>query len=375
MKRATTLMLGAMLVCGCTDQGADRNASTEAAASSATAATPASATTAEAASAAQAQPEPGSIPVNADNFGRAASDIAFANMVTQGGLGKLHHNRELTPLDKQLVVRQNRDTLYTSGVFDLDAGPVTITLPDPGDRFMSMQVFDQDQYTHKVVYKPGKYTFTKQDIGTRYVAIALRILVDPNSQEDLAKVHALQDAAKFEQPGGPGTFDVPKWDKVSFEKLSAAFAVLGDSLPDKNHMFGSKAEVDPVRRLIGVATGWGGNPEKDAIYQGFTPAKNDGTTVHRLTVKDVPVDAFWSVTVYDAKGFFEQNPQNAYSFNNLTAKKNDDGSVTIQFGGCDGNVPNCLPITPGWNYLVRLYRPRAEVLSGKWTFPEAEPVG
>ena len=97
--------------------------------------------------------------------------------------------------------------------------------------------------------------------------------------------------------------------------------------------------------------------------------------MHRLTVKDVPVDAFWSVTVYDAKGFFEQNPQNAYSFNNITAQKSPDGSIAIQFGGCDSKVPNCLPITPGWNYLVRLYRPRAEVLSGGWRFPEAEPIG
>lgn len=375
MKRATTLMLGAVLMCGCTDGGADRAATGTPPSGESPAPTAAAPATAASAPAAQAQAEPGSVPVNVDNFGRAATDIAFSNAVRDGGFGKFHHNRGLTPLDKQMVVRQNRDTLYSSAVFDLDAGPVTITLPDPGDRFMSLQVFDEDQYTHLVAYGAGKHTFTKQDIGTRYAMIATRILVDPNSQEDLAKVHALQDAIKAEQPGGPGKFDVPKWDKVSFEKITAALAVLGDSLPDKNRMFGAKADVDPVRRLVGVATGWGGNPEKDAIYQGFTPQRNDGATVHRLTVGEVPVDAFWSVTVYDAKGYFQQNAQNAYSFNNLTAKKNDDGSVTIQFGGCDGNVPNCLPITPGWNYLVRLYRPRAEVLSGGWRFPEAEPVG
>jgi hypothetical protein len=33
-----------------------------------------------------------------------------------------------------------------------------------------------------------------------------------------------------------------------------------------------------------------------------------------------------------------------------------------------------LPITPGWNYIVRLYRPRKEVLDGSWTFPEGQPV-
>ncbi len=318
-------------------------------------------------------PAPGSIPVTADNYGRAASDIAFAGIV-KDGFGKFNHFRELTPLDRQVVVRQNRDTLYSAAVFDLDAGPVTITLPDPGPRFMSMQVFDEDQYTHRIAYTPGTYTLRKSDIGTRYAAVALRILVDPNNPDDVKTVHALQDAVVVGQPGGPGTFEIPKWDMASLEKLTAALTVLGDTLPDKNGMFGSRKDVDPVRRLIGVATAWGGNPAKDATYLNFVPARNDGTTVHHLDVKDVPVDGFWSVTVYNAKGYFEPNAQNAYSLNNLTSKKSDDGSVRIQFGGCDGQVSNCLPITPGWNYLVRLYRPRAEILDGTWKFPDAAPA-
>ncbi|WP_372013836.1 DUF1254 domain-containing protein [Pseudoxanthomonas sp. 10H] len=313
--------------------------------------------------------------VDADNIVRAETDVAFAGMVTQGTLGTFTHNRGMTPLDQQTVLRQNRDTLYSGAVFDLDAGPVTITLPDAGTRFMSMQVFDQDQYTHQVGYRPGAYTLRREDIGTRYAAAAVRILANPSDPADLQAVHALQDQIQVSQPGGPGTFEVPRWDMASLGKLRDAFAVLGDSLPDKNRMFGSKAEVDPVRRVIGAVTAWGGNPEKDATYLNFTPARNDGRTVHTLTVKDVPVDGFWSVTVYDAKGYFQRNELDAYSVNNLTATKADDGSVTVQFGGCDGKVPNCLPVTPGWNYLVRLYRPRAEILDGTWKFPEPQARG
>jgi hypothetical protein len=88
----------------------------------------------------------------------------------------------------------------------------------------------------------------------------------------------------------------------------------------------------------------------------------------------VPVDAFWSISVYNAEGYFQKNAFDAYSLNSVTAKKNTDGSVSVQFGGCDSKIPNCLPIMPGWNYMVRLYRPRAEVLDGKWTFPEAQPL-
>jgi hypothetical protein len=139
-------------------------------------------------------------------------------------------------------------------------------------------------------------------------------------------------------------------------------------------MYGSKDEVDPVRFIIGAAMGWAGNPDKDATYLIGTPKKNDGETVHELIVKDVPVDGFWSVSLYNEKGYFVQNEYDAYSFNNITAKKSDDGSIRLQFGGCDGKIPNCLPIMKGWNYIVRLYRPRAEILDATWKFPEATVV-
>src|SRR6185369_17172898 len=119
---------------------------------------------------------------------------------------------------------------------------------------------------------------------------------------------------------------------------------------------------------------WGGNPEKEAIYLNVTPPKNDGVTAYRLSVKDVPVDGFWSISVYNAEGYFQPNKENAYTLNNLTAHQESDGSVIVQFGGCDGKNWNCLPIMQGWNYMVRLYRPRQEILSGQWTFPVAQPV-
>jgi hypothetical protein len=134
--------------------------------------------------------------------------------------------------------------------------------------------------------------------------------------------------------------------------------------------FGAKDQVDPVRHLVATAAGWGGLPDREARYINF-----DGGSPgeYKVTVKDVPVDGFWSISVYNADGFFEPNERNAYSVNNLTATANEDGSVTVHFGG-DDDRPNLLPITEGWNYIVRLYRPRPEVLDGSWTFPWFEPV-
>ena len=91
-----------------------------------------------------------------------------------------------------------------------------------------------------------------------------------------------------------------------------------------------------------------------------------------LTVRDVPVDGFWSVIVYNKDGFFEA-PADTISVNNVTAKKSPDGTTTIHFGG-DPEARNYLRIMPGWNYMVRLYRPRKEILDGSWKLPEPVPA-
>lgn len=318
-------------------------------------------------------PDKTAVPVTVDNFVRAESDQYIGSLVKQGALGKLSHRREPASIDDQAVIRLNRDTLYTSGVFDLDTGPVTITMPDPGTRFMSLQVINEDHYVPNVFYGPGAHTLTRESVGTRYVVVGIRTLVDPANPHDIKKVHALQDAIKVSQQS-PGKLDLPHWDLVSQKKVRDALLVLATTLPDFKKSFGTKEEVDPVRHLIGTAAAWGGNPDRDATYLNVTPQRNDGQTIYRLNVKDVPVDAFWSVSVYNAEGYFQKNAYNAYTLNNLTAKKGADGSIEIQFGGCDGKIANCLPVVSGWNYTVRLYRPREEILSGAWVFPDAKPV-
>jgi hypothetical protein len=312
-------------------------------------------------------------PVSPDNFTRAESDRYFAVVASQGGFGQFEHHRELMPIDHQTVVRANRDTLYSAAVFDLDAGPVTITLPDAGHRFMSLQAIDEDQYVTSVAYGAGTYTFTRGQVGTRYMLAAVRILVDPRRRQDLAEVHALQDAIEVVQPNH-GRFEVPEWDPASQNKIRDALLALASTIPDSRQMFGRRDEVEPVRHLIGTASAWGGNPEHDAIYILATPEQNDGTTIHRITLAEVPVDGFWSISVYNADGYFEPNEHDAYTLNSITAERSPDGAVTVQFGGYDGVVPNCLPIMPGWNYTLRLYRPRAELLSGEWPVPQAQAV-
>lgn len=222
-----------------------------------------------------------------------------------------------------------------------------------------------------MIYQAGTHTLTRDEIGTRYVAAAIRTFVDPADRQDVAQALALQDQIKVSQANGPGQFVVPAWDQASQKSIREHLLALNNSLPDTNDMFGNKDQIKPIRHLIGSAAAWGGNPQKEATSLNVTPAKNDGKTLYQLTVKEVPVDGFWSISVYNAQGYYTPNKQNAYSLNNLTAKQASDGSVKVLFGGCEQTTENCLPIESGWNYMVRLYRPQAAILDGTWKFPEA----
>ena len=122
-----------------------------------------------------------------------------------------------------------------------------------------------------------------------------------------------------------------------------------------------------MRHLIGTAAGWGGLPSTEATYIGVAPGLPVGS--YELTVRDVPVDGFWSISVYNAAGYFEPNDAGSHTVNNITGVRDADGAVTVRFGEHPAGAANVIPIVDGWNYLVRLYRPRAEVLDGSFEFP------
>ena len=308
--------------------------------------------------------------VNVTNFARAETDRMFAALQAQaGGVNQLLHYRAPTPVDQQTVIRMNRDTLYSGAIVDISAG-ATVIIPDAGRRYVSVMIVNQDHYINNVFHDPGKYHLTVEEFGTPYVLAAARVLVDPADPADVAAVNALQDQFAL-QAASARPFVIPAYDQASFDVTRAALLELAKGLTGFDHAFGARGDVDPVRHLIGTAAGWGGLPDGEAIYVNVNPDLPVGE--YQLTVRDVPVDGFWSISVYNAAGYFEPNERGAYTINNITAARDQDGSVTVHFGGCSDGRPNCVPITDGWNYLIRLYRPRPELLNGTWTFPAIAP--
>jgi hypothetical protein len=309
--------------------------------------------------------------VNVGNFCRAESDRMLAGLLAAaGGVNEWLHFREPTPLDQQTVIRMNRDTLYSSCVADISDGAV-LTLPDSAGRYLSVMVVNQDHYINEVFHEPGNHELTLDRFDTPYVLVAARTLVDPADPADVAEVNALQDQIKL-TAGSQQPFEPPEYDAPSLDATRAALLELAKGLGGFDHAFGSKHAVDPVRHLLGTAAGWGGLPDQEAFYVNVEPHLPVGE--YSLTVEDVPVDAFWSISMYNADGFFEPNDRNSNSVNNINAVPNDDGSITVNFGGCGDDRPNCLPLTDGWNYIVRLYQPRPEILDGTWTFPSIATI-
>jgi hypothetical protein len=320
------------------------------------------------ASNAHAQAEP--VIVNVENFVRAETAAQFDRIVeTAGGVNRFFHLRGPTPLDKQTVIRMNRDTIYSSALVDISEG-ATLTVPDAGDRYMSIMVVNEDHYLNKVIHEPGEHELTVDEFGTPYVVLAVRTLVDASDPADIAKANALQDQLEIKAASAK-PYTHPDYDQESYKTTYEALLVLSRGVADAGATFGRKEDVDPIRHLLGTAWGWGGLPEEEAYYLNVEP--NLPVGAYQLTFRDVPVDAFWSVTVYNKEGFIDPNDQDAYSVNSLIGTPNEDGSYTIHFGGDPGST-NHLPIAEGWNYTVRFYQPRKEILDGSWKFPEVKPV-
>ncbi len=312
-----------------------------------------------------------SIQVNVDNFVRAESDRMFRDIQRDaGGVNRLRHHREPTPIDAQTVIRMNRDTLYSFAIIDTQAG-ATLTLPDASGRYMSAMIVNNDHLVTAIYHDAREYPLDEASIGTRFALVGVRTLVDPTQPADIAEVVRLQDQISVTADEAEA-FIGADYDVTSLDKTRDALLILASGLQGFGHMFGTREQIDPVRHLIGTAAGWGGLPTSEASYVGVQPNASDGD--YELTLKDVPVDAFWSVSVYNAQGYFEKNAYDRYTVNSVTAQPNPDGSVTVRFVTGPPSAPNSIPVPPLWNYLVRLYRPTAPFIDGSWQLPPAKPT-
>ena len=304
--------------------------------------------------------------VNIDNFAQAETALMFQRLAADaGGLNAWIHYRVPAPLDHQPIIRQNRDTLYSAAIVDVSQGGM-LTLPETDGRYLSAMIVNQDHYIPSIFHDAGQHELSRDQIGTDYALVAVRILVDPGDSADVARVNQLQDQLLLSLNSST-PFEPAPYDEASLVATRLPLLTLAAGLPDFRRAFGPADVVDPLRHLVATAAGWGGLPETEAHYVNVYPQLPVGEYLLRLV--DVPVDAFWSISLYNAAGYFEPNELGVNNINSVTATPEEDGSVVVHFGLRSAGKANFLPIMEGWNLLIRLYQPRAEVLDGTWQPP------
>ena len=304
------------------------------------------------------------------NYEIAESDFTFNGVVGVVGTNKWMAEKGLTPIDKQKVVRQNRDTIYSYYVADVSEG-ATVTVPEtPDGRYISVMVVQNDHYIDQVFINPGTYKVESQ---TDFAAIVARVQVNPFDPNDMEVVRDLQSKVTVENPSKREKI-MPNWDLDQMVALRNKLVEEGQKFGSLNNMQGKHGEVDSRMHLLGTALGWGLLPDENARYLSFFPegeiASPDVCSKATYSPPLMNEGGFYSITVYGGDGYakHEQSILNRY---NLTY--NADGTFTAHFGNCPEGTPNHVMTAEGWNFLFRVYEPVLAELD-KFELPVPEPV-
>ncbi|MGB0936772.1 MAG: DUF1214 domain-containing protein [Colwellia sp.] len=277
--------------------------------------------------------------VTAENYPTYETSHQLLKNQDISGVNKFQHKRVLTPTDNQPVVRMNRDTYYSFAVVDVSKG-ATITMPEiPKGKYMSIQPVTEDHRIQAMFYGSGTFNLTTHTGTHVYVVVRLDATF---TQEEAAKI---QDQMRINAQSNK-KFKATPVDKVSFEKVEnslkaqmptilkkegaeALYGMFTDPRDSSNELFTKQ------KYAVGAAIGWGGAQLKDNVYEvsGNYPAN----TCYQATFEDPKNKAFWSITVYDKKGFMFNDLANLSS---NTAKVNADGTYTISFGCGNGAINN-----------------------------------
>ena len=309
--------------------------------------------------------------------------------------------RGLLKAGEDQVVRSNNDTVYRMAWVHLGQGPVVLTSAAPSkERFSSFQLQDDRNANYRNIIRPaGAYTLyhgekpanitgEAVEVPSLLSAVITRIEVkDKNDPADLADALSVYDGLTIE---GPAISQLPAVDVLSgfdervVQEAEKRMQEAKQTVPYIEMIAGPGQEpgkdVSYLNFATGTKVGWGGPATSHSAYESWyndeSGATLDGSKgEYLMTTAAPPVNAFWSVTVYDsATGRLHPNDDNRYHINNTTAVKNEDGSYSFRFKvRCEDGDENCLEVPAGpFDVAARYYLPQPEIMSGEWTM--AKPV-
>ena len=203
------------------------------------------------------------------------------------------------------------------------------------------------------------------------IARMKRIGIEPGKSFDIASVDPA--IRKGIEAAPKAALELMAWKLPTLARVENYWSMNTDTMGVYGNYY--------LKRSIITQQGLGANVPQDAIYPLNIGDKDgkplDGTnnyTIHFSKDEIPPVNAFWSITLYDAQGFQVANELNRFAVSNwMPFKYNDDGSLDLYFQhespGKDKEA-NWLPAPKGpFNLTMRLYAPKSEALTGKWNPP------
>jgi hypothetical protein len=203
------------------------------------------------------------------------------------------------------------------------------------------------------------------------IAEMRKIGIEPGKSFDIGKLDpVLQRALETAPQDGQ---KLMAWKMPTLARVVNAWSMNTDTMGVYGNYY--------LKRAIVAQIGLGANLVADAVYPlnlGDESGKPlDGANKYTITFANgaaPPVNAFWSITLYDQEGFQVGNALNRFAVSNwMPFKYNADGSLDLYFQsespGKDKEA-NWLPAPKGpFNLTMRLYAPKSEALTGKWNPP------
>jgi len=300
----------------------------------------------------------GEILVDERNFTIAETDLYMLNHSNEHPVNTFRHAREMSSVDNQFVVRENRDVLYSHAVVDISEG-ATLINPD-WDVFSVIQVIDENQYTIASIYPGEQQTFTPDDVALgNHLFLNMRTGVRSLDEAGFAEAHQHQDSVRI--LANSATAYQPKgFETQSLDETRVRLKARADEISRPDLAMGTADQVEPESFLIASAVGIFGLPIGDAAYLNTIQPTDEVRSGQpsRITLPVPPLNfdkgGFFSVTTYDGQGWIVKEN---FALNNRTAEPNEDGTYTFHF-----NAPgqtNNIDVVDGWTMLIRLYAPQS----------------
>lgn len=309
--------------------------------------------------------------MTAKEYIQAEVRVSAENWIDRVGVNNWYHFPGLSDKDDTWVVSPNNDTIYSLATVNVSEG-FELTVPDVGkNRFVSIQIADENHVTPFYLYGGGTYKFTANQFESNFVIIGVRMGTNATPEDVKFVIETLQP--QYEIKGAKNDANVQRPDTETMLKVRAAMIKEYDQLEDTfGVMVEHTSQVTDWEKFTYVTAGAQGlSKEENAMYIPYAQKGLKGGNCYVATFPHISVKEFFSVTAYNQNNFLMSNENNVVS-SARGVQTNKDGSFTVHFGGanCKKETQNYL-FTPedNWAILVRAYRPDVEAFKA-YVMPE-----